>query len=174
MRQYGLASAALLAALCALAFVVIFFTTTAPDAPKTPPAASESVIPSLDDDTERTDYTDAVMLARIMQDEDGVDWPDWAIMAIGQVVLNRVESEEWPNSVYEVLIQKNQYEPVITDGAWFSKEVDEHYLDLAYRLLDGERVLPESVVWQALFEQGNITVVTIYDTALGTTTYFCE
>ena len=174
MKQYGLISAALLAALCALAFVVIFFTTATPDASETPPAASESVIASLGDDTERTDYAEARMLARIMQDEDGVDWPDWAIMAIGQVVLNRVASDEWPDTVYDVLTQKNQYEPVITDGAWFSKAVDDYYLDLAYRLLDGETVLPESVVYQALFPQGTVTVVTVYDPALDTTTYFCE
>ena len=174
MRHYGLISAALLAALCVLAVLTINFTTDTENAAETPPDASESVIPSLDDDTERTDYTDAVMLARIMQDEDGVDWPDWAIMCIGQVVLNRVSSEDWPDDIYSVLTQKNQYEPVITDGAWFSKDVDAHYLELAYRLLDGETVLPSTVVYQALFPQGERTVVTVYDPALDTTTYFCE
>jgi hypothetical protein len=121
-------------------------------------------------------YDDVVELAKIMQAEAGVDWPDWAVMCIGEVVLNRVASSDFPDTIHDVLHQVDpvQYEPVHT-GAWESMEPDEDYIDLARRLLDGERVLNNpDVVWQALFPQGDRTVMTFHDKILNTTTYFCE
>lgn len=121
-------------------------------------------------------YADVYLLAKIMQAESGIDWPDWAVMCIGEVVLNRVESPLFPNTIYDVLYQVNpvQYEPVHT-SVWEMLEPEEEYIDLACRLLDGERVMKnQSVIWQALFPQGERTVITYYDKALDTTTYFCE
>lgn len=121
-------------------------------------------------------YMDAYLLAKIMQAEAGVDWPDWAVMCIGEVVLNRVEHDGFPNTISEVLYQKNpvQYAPV-QESSWNDMEPGEEYIDLARRLLDGERVLNNpDVVWQALFPQGERTVMTYHDKVLNTTTYFCE
>jgi len=121
-------------------------------------------------------YADVYILAKIMQAESGIDWPDWAVMCIGEVVLNRVESEHFPDTVYGVIYQGNpvQYEPTTLES-WRTLEPSEDNIDLARRLMDGERVIGDSsVVWQALFPQGTQTVVTYYDKALGTTTYFCS
>lgn len=121
-------------------------------------------------------YMDAYLLAKIMQAESGVNWPDWAVLCIGEVVLNRVENEAFPDTIYEVLHQDNpiQYAPVWVAG-WNEMEPGEEYIDLARRLLDGERVLNNpAVVWQALFPQGERTVMTYHDKVLNTTTYFCE
>lgn len=121
-------------------------------------------------------YMDAYLLAKIMQAEAGVDWPDWAVMCIGEVVLNRVEHGGFPDSIYDVLHQVNpvQYAPV-QESSWNDMEPGEEYIDLARRLLDGERVLNNpDVVWQALFPQGERTVMTYHDKVLNTTTYFCE
>lgn len=118
---------------------------------------------------------DVTLLAKIMAAEDGYEWPDWAIMAIGEVVLNRVASVEFPDTIEAVLMQDNprQYAPV-HEGAWSRTAPEEHYIELAERLLDGERVLNNpQIVYQALFEQGRGTVVTYHDFYLGSTTYFC-
>lgn len=121
-------------------------------------------------------YMDAYLLAKIMQAEAGPFWPDWAVMCIGEVVMNRAEHDGFPNTISEVLYQKNpvQYAPVWT-SSWGTMEPEEKYIDLARRLLDGERVMHNpNVVWQALFPQGERTVITYYDKVLDTTTYFCE
>ena len=110
-----------------------------------------------------------------MAAESGPNWPDWAIMAIGEVVMNRVESEDFPDTIHEVLYQRYpvQYEPVWQDS-FGSIRPDERTVRLAFDLLKGERVLEdETIVFQALFPQGNETIVTYTDTDLGTTTYFC-
>lgn len=121
-------------------------------------------------------YADVHLLAKIMRAESGIDWPDWAIMAIGEVVLNRVNSPLFPNTIHGVIYADNpiQYAPVWEEG-WRELEPDEDYIELARRLLSGERVFNDpSVIWQALFPQGEKTVMTYHDKALGSTTYFCS
>lgn len=121
-------------------------------------------------------YEDMVNLSRIMAAESGPDWPEWAIMAIGEVVLNRVASPDWPDTVTEVLSQTNpvQYDPYYTES-WPELKPTEETVWLAYRLLTGERVLHDkTVVYQALFPQGEQTVLTYWDEHLNTTTYFCR
>ena len=130
-----------------------------------PEAAPEPSVP--DEDT--------ILLAKIMQEEDGVYWPDAMIMCIGEVVMNRVASPEFPNSIHDVIYQTEplQYAP-ITHESWEGLHPDEHYIELALRLQDGERVMDDpQVVYQALFPQGGGTVLTYTDMVLGSTTYFC-
>ena len=120
-------------------------------------------------------YGDLLDLSRIMAAESGPNWPDWAIMAIGEVVLNRVESPEFPDTIWGVLSQREpvQYEPVY-QNSWVELRPDERIVRLAYDLLKGERILDNpQIVFQALFPQGGETVVTYTDRDLGTTTYFC-
>jgi len=119
------------------------------------------------------DYNDLYDLSRIMQAEKGPCWPDMFIMAIGEVVLNRVESPEFPDSIHEVIYQPGQYEPA-EDGSLEYTHPDENTVRLAMRLLQGERVLEDpQVIFQALFPQGRGSKVEYTDEILGTTTYFC-
>ena len=135
-----------------------------------------SVSPEAEEPNEPSE--DAVLLAKIMSFEDGIDWPDPMVLALGEVVLNRVASPDFPNTVREVLYQDDggfiQYAPVHTDE-WETAVPDEHYIELAEKLLDGYRVLKdEDVVYQALFTQGSETVFSYTDAQLGPTTYFCK
>ena len=121
-------------------------------------------------------YEDAILLAKIMQAETRPGWPDWAVMCVGEVVLNRVASPLFPNTVKEVLEQTGpiQYAPVHTD-AWDEMLPEGEYVDLAIRLLRGERVLNDpDVVWQALYMQGSEIVNLYHDDVLNNTTYFCK
>jgi N-acetylmuramoyl-L-alanine amidase len=141
------------------------------------PADETTLHPQAVDGTPDAAMADMVLLAKIMAAEDGADWPDWAVMCIGEVVLNRVASPAWPDTIRDVLYQNGppiQYEPVWSDG-WDELEPGPEYIDLARRLLAGERPMNDpEVVWQALFPQGSRTVVTYYDKTLDTTTYFCK
>lgn len=67
-----------------------------------------------------------------------------------------------------------QYEPVYQND-WADIRPVEQTVRLAMKLLQGERVLKDPcIVFQALFPQGEYTVVTYYDADLDTTTYFCR
>ena len=56
---------------------------------------------------------DLDLLARIINAEAGCDWiPDWVQRMVGSVVLNRVKSKHFPNTIREVIYQPGQYGPV--------------------------------------------------------------
>lgn len=128
------------------------------------------------DETTGYAFQDLWLLAKIMQAESRKGWPDWAVMCIGEVVLNRVASPLFPNTIREVLYQTDpiQYAPVYADG-WDNLEPDTEYIDIARRLLEGERAMHDpDVVWQALYMQGTEIVQLYHDDVLDNTTYFCK
>ena len=92
--------------------------------------------------------------------------------AVAGVVLNRVNDERFPNTIYDVVSQKGQYSASYTYG--FDGIPQECY-DAARAVLDGEYAIPSNVVWQAQFVQGSGVWWTSYvDTGYWrSTTYFC-
>ena len=121
-------------------------------------------------------YEDLFLLAKIIAWESGPNWEDWGLIAIGEVVLNRVASPEFPNTIREVLYQTDpiQYEPVWLTG-WEEYIPPERYVRVAHRLLEGERVMNDtSVVFQALFPQGSEIALTYHDDDLSNDTFFCR
>lgn len=112
------------------------------------------------------------LLAKIIYAEAGSSWlSDEQQLLVGNVVLNRVASPEFPNTIKEVIYQKGQYYGVNSNR--FKKMVPgERELAHAKRLLDGERFCPTSVVFQANFKQGSGVWKAIPDKILKTT-YFC-
>jgi len=117
-------------------------------------------------------FDDLNLLSKIMYAEAGSVWlsDEWK-MCVGEVVLNRVASPEFPDNIRDVLEQEGQYygknDPYF-DGLLPS----ERCVRLALRLLEGERVMNDlSVVFQANFKQGSGTFLALYDTELGWT-YF--
>lgn len=121
-------------------------------------------------------YEDLFLLSKIIAWESGPNWKDWGLIAIGEVVLNRVASPEFPNTIREVLYQTDpiQYQPIWLDG-WEEYIPPERYVRVAHRLLEGERVMHDpSIVFQALFQQGSEVVLTYHDEDLDNDTYFCR
>lgn len=111
-------------------------------------------------------------MSMALQLEAGVDWPDWAVIMIGDVIMHRIASPDYPDTVKGVLLDPGQYEPFFGDFELFQPE--QRYIDLAERILNGESCLTDmDILYQALFPQGQ-TIVTYYDEVLGTTTYFCK
>lgn len=74
----------------------------------------------------------------------------------GAVVVNRVKSDKFPNTIEKVLYQKNptQYS---TTKYFFTKEIPEECYTMARNILAfGTPDVPEDVLYQATFKQGKI------------------
>lgn len=88
-------------------------------------------------------------------------------MYVGSVVLNRVHSSWFPkqNTIRQVATAKGQYACMLDGNAY--KTPTETNKEVAMELLKNGSVLPENVVFQALFKQGNGVYCKINKT------YFC-
>lgn len=118
-------------------------------------------------------WDDLYLLSKIIYAEAGSNWlsDEWK-MSVGEVVLNRVASPEFPNTIPEVIYQTGQYYSE-SDKDFQKLRPNLRCVDLARRLLEGERVLNDpSVVFQANFTQGSGPMVSLFDKHLGWT-YFC-
>lgn len=124
-------------------------------------------------DAAKIKFDELMLLSKIMYAEAGSNWlsDDWK-MCVGEVVLNRAASPEFPNSIAEVLSQPGQYYG--PNSRYFNNlRPTARCANLALRLLNGERVMNDpSVVFQANFRQGSGTHTACYDRYLGWT-YFC-
>lgn len=118
-------------------------------------------------------YDDLVLLAQVIHTEAGSAWlsDEWR-MAVGEVVLNRVASPEFPDTLEEVVFQPGQYSAA--DRAWFEELIPfRSCLEAALRLLSGERVLRDGrVVFQSTGKQGSGVALELQDSVYGST-YFC-
>lgn len=99
---------------------------------------------------------DINLLAEVMYHENwNTDSEHLAAYYTGAVVMNRVKSKEWPNTVHDVLYQKNprQYS---TTGKFFTKELPAEVYEMAEDILkNGTPDVPYNVVYQATFSQGS-------------------
>lgn len=114
------------------------------------------------------DYTseDVMILAQIINTECGAAYlSDELSFYVGSVVLNRVMSDKFPNTIKEVAYAPGQYSPV-GSARWYT-EPNERSYEIATELLEQGSVLPPEVVWQANFKQGK--GVYIYQEGM----YFC-
>lgn len=118
-------------------------------------------------------YEDLELLSKIIEAEAGMNWlDDYIRMCVGEVVLNRVESPEFPNTIYEVIYEEGQYHHVKYD-MFDDVTPTEKSIKVAQRLLNGDRLINnKSVVFQANFPQGSGVHESIYDELLGYT-YLC-
>ena len=81
---------------------------------------------------------------------------------VGNVVLNRVKSNQFPDSIRGVITSKYAYGMMYWNGVSIPKANDsitKSAIDRCYsnakKLLDGNTVLPDNVVYQAGFVQGS-------------------
>lgn len=130
-------------------------------------------IETLDLDAEKISFDDLLELSKIITAEAGSSWlsMEWKMM-VGEVVLNRVASVEFPDTIEEVIHQKGQYSNANTK--WFANMTPfEDCVDAAFRLLNGERLINDgSVVFQSGSRQGSGTYLKLYDSYYGYT-YLC-
>lgn len=86
-------------------------------------------------------------------------------LGVGSVVLNRVKSKYYPNTIKEVIFQKGQY--ACTWDGNYNKKPDKQAISNAKYLLENGSQYPEYVVFQAEFKQGDGVYKKIENT------YFC-
>jgi len=100
------------------------------------------------------DMDDAELLAEVMYHENwNTDPEHLAAYYTGAVVMNRVNSPDWPDTVKDVLYQRGQYS---TTHKFFKKPVPGECLELAKRILrDGTPDVPANVIYQSTFRQGS-------------------
>lgn len=116
---------------------------------------------------------DLDLLSRIIYHEAGSDFIcNEEQLMVGSVVLNRVASPEFPNTIREVLFQAGQYAPTLSPD-WDTTVPNERAVQNAEYLLRNGSIAPENVVYQALFTQGSGVYNQFYHPELNNTTYFC-
>ncbi len=91
------------------------------------------------------------LLARLITAETG-GTDEYLSYLTGSVVINRMKSDKFPNTVFAVIYQKNQYE------CTWNGHIYKPYTDLAWEiaeeLLTYGTTVDESVVYQSEFTQG--------------------
>ena len=114
-------------------------------------------------ETKYTEY-DFELLARVIEAEAGGE-SDYHKLCVGTVVMNRVDSDKYPDTIEGVIYQPGQYQCVT--NSHINKEPSESSYEAAESILDGRRMFRSSVVYQAEFIQGKVVE------KVGNT-YFCE
>jgi hypothetical protein len=98
-----------------------------------------------------TNEEEIELLARLITAETG-GTDEYLSYLTGSVVINRMKSDKFPNTVFAVIYQKNQYE------CTWNGHIYKPYTDLAWEiaeeLLTYGTTIDESVVYQSEFTQG--------------------
>ena len=113
------------------------------------------------------DGNELEMLAHLIGGEAGSEWcEDKMLYYVGSVVLNRVKSPDFPNTLEGVIFQKGQY--ACTWDGNYNREPSERCYRIAEQLLTYGSVLPDDVVYQAQFIQGSEVYAKVQNM------YFCH
>lgn len=117
---------------------------------------------------------DLDIIAKVIAHEADPQWCEWEhSVAVGVVVLNRVNSSYFPNSVREVVAAPGQYLPSYT---WGFDNTPRKAYEAAKAAMDGEHEVPEDCYWQDNKIQGtSIWKSFVCDTGwFRSTTYICR
>lgn len=96
---------------------------------------------------------DLNLLAHLIMAESGSDWcEDEMLYMVGSVALNRIDSDLFPDSLYEVIYEEGQYSSATNGG--LEKDPTDRCYRIAEELLTNGSILPKNVVFQAEFIQG--------------------
>lgn len=98
------------------------------------------------------EHSDVQLLAKLITAETGSS-SDQAQIAIASVVMNRVNSAKFPDTVFEVIYQKGQYSP--TWNGSIDNEPDEQALKNALYVYQNGSQIPSNVLYQSRYIQGS-------------------
>ena len=85
-------------------------------------------------------------LSRIINAESG-NQPLAGKIAVGNVVMNRVRDPRFPDTLYDVLFQKNQFTPAASGSIY--REPNEESVVAAMLVMDGAQVTPNALFFNA-------------------------
>lgn len=106
------------------------------------------------------------LLARLVYAEASSE-SDEHQQAVASVVLNRMNSDKFPDSIDEVIYQRNPLQYACIEDGNIDKIPDERAIKNAYYIWDNGSILPDNVLYQAEFKQGSGVYKKIGNT------YFC-
>lgn len=124
---------------------------------------------TVETETETYSENDLYVLSHIISAEAG-NCGEEMLIGVGSVVLNRVASDKFPDTIEEVVFQPGQYAPT-WNGAYYDEPTDEA-VEVAEMLLTDGSQIDESVVWQAEFVQG-VGIYEVIESPWGSKMYFC-
>lgn len=112
------------------------------------------------------------IVARVVMGEAG-NCPWEHQLAVAAVVVNRVRSPYFADTVRDVVASPGQYTTLYLTG--FERTSRQCY-EAAKKALDGESGVPEDIIWQAEFPQGTeVWWISRVNTGwYASTTYFCR
>lgn len=116
-------------------------------------------------------YDEVVLLAKVVQCEAGTysEAPDSQRM-VAQVILNRVAAKDFPNTITEVVNQRNQFS-VMSNGSVEKCKLEVETLNNVYEVLLYGTDMPSNVkyFYASYLDSGWITTLPVYDKVQGTT-----
>ena len=134
------------------------------DLDETVTVESESILPEPEPESAYTDEELEILAIIIYQEAGGDACSNETRLMVGNVFLNRVADDRFPNTFLEVATQKRQYGRLYWTGLQWPEraqlDVEAHAVKRAYEiakhLLEGERVLAEDVIFQSEYILGEI------------------
>lgn len=125
----------------------------APPAETLPPSSLPEVVDlDVEDPEPEIDQEELGILAHLICGEaQGYSWEHQ--IAVGSVVLNRVKSSHYPDTLKKVVFQKGQY-ACTWDGNYDREPTATNWKAAEYLLRNGSQI-PEGVLYQAQFRQGS-------------------
>lgn len=147
-------------------------TTTQPSIDVTTTTTTTKVTTTISNQTVATSSDSVSLLARLIYCEaGGCSYRHKQL--VGAVVINRVNSSKFPNTLNGVIYQSGQYSPAM-NGKINRVSPDSECYEIARSLLSNgaSSICPANVLFQAQFRQGT-GVYEVIQSPYGTTTYFC-
>lgn len=136
-------------------------------------SARNQLIDESGSDEVKVSFDDLFLLSKFIYVQAGKRWhTDELRMCVGEVVLNRLDSPEYPNSLEAVITQPGMYPLACTQEFQEDTLPSKDSVSAAMRLLLGERMLAPQVVIQSEHIQGQ--VYSSFCDKMSGNTYFCE
>lgn len=133
----------------------LFFSTRSQDSQTEGTSAESAIIDNTSYEVEESENNDPnygyseydiYLLARITMAE-AEDEPMLCKEYTVQTVLNRVDSDEFPDTIYDVIFEKNQFTP-ISDGRWDRVEPNDDCYDAVYYVISQEYPIIDSLYFE--------------------------
>ena len=128
-------------------------------------------------DSRKNYRRDLEIIATVVYNEAGYGCSDRHMELVAGVIYNRLKSNRFPDTIYEIVTAPKQYHPLYAEENSIyhelAKESDkwEQCLEIAERALKGDIDCPDTVFFQANFPQGSGDYE-IHDTSYSRT-WFC-
>lgn len=144
-------------------------TPTPTPTPKPTPTPTPTPTPEPEPEPTYTEE-DLYWLSRAVFAETGCNWmPDWVMRATASVILNRVNSPNYPNTIKGVLWQPGQY-GCVSNGMIYNTPTQK-VIDNCRYVLEHGSTLPAHIIGQSGYPLGPV-YTSYYDYILGVTVYY--